>query len=462
MVKWILDKPRCALWAPMGSGKTAATLTAIDLLILTGDVKRVLILAPLRVATSVWPVEVGEWAHLRDLRVSKILGTPKQRGDACYPIADADIYVSNYENIEWLVAVYDMAGVPWPYDMIVCDESVKLKSFRTRQGGKRARALSTVAYKAKRWLNLTGLPAPSGVIDLWGQSWYQDRGARLGLSFRAFSERWFSQGFSPPGVPPPLIPLAHALDEVKGILSDINLAVQLDFKVDKPIETDLYVDLPPAAMKQYKDMEKKMYAELDAGTVTAFNAGSAAMKCRQIAAGALYVDEKNSAFETIHDAKIEMLRSIIDEAAGMPVLCFYHFRHDLSRLQKAYPTARLLSTDKDVADFNAGNVALLVCSPASAGHGVNLQHGTNIAVFFSPDYSYDTRAQAIERVGPLRQLQAGFKRPVFVYNILARSTVDTLVITAAREKRAINELLMEARNASAGNATSLRAMPKAA
>lgn len=445
MVRWIMDNLRCALWAPMGSGKSVATLTAIDLLILMGEVKRVLIIAPLRVANSVWPVEVLEWAHLHALRMSKITGNARQRGDAAYPAKDVDIYVTNYENVQWLVGLYDVAGIPWPYDMIVCDESVKLKSFRTRQGGTRTRALSTVAYKAKRWVNLTGLPAPNGVVDLWGQTWYQDKGARLELSFRAFSNRWFSFGFAPPGVPPPMIPMEHALEEVKTILADINLAVQLDYQVDKPIETDLYVDLPAAAMKQYRDMERKMYAELDAGIVTAFNAGSAAMKCRQIAAGALYTDEKKQVYETLHDAKIEMLRSILDESGGMPLLVFYHFRSDLSRLQKAFPECRVLKNDRDVTAWNASEIPMGLLHPASAGHGLNLQYGGNIGVFFTPDYSYDTRAQGIERIGPLRQRQAGFERPVYIYNIVARGTVDAQVLTSGRENRAINEVLMEAR-----------------
>lgn len=451
-MQFMLARPRCAVWAPMGAGKTSITLSVIDLMFMLGMAKRVLVLGPLRVIRSVWGDESLEWSHLGAIRVSAIIGNETQRVSAMRR-PGTNVWTLNYEQIPWLIT--RLGNEPWPFDVVIADESVKLKSYRLMQGGMRARQLAQIAFdnlKARtigacRWFNLSGLPAPNGLIDLWGQTWFLDQGARLGHSFEDYKRRWFDEGGGAFGQRPN-IPKPYAQQQITAALADICMAVDLGFPVDKPIEKDIMVDLPTDAMKQYRDMERRMYADIKTGVeenrVLAFNSASMTMKCRQLAGGAIYIDKNNTLFEVTHDEKLLALESIINEAGGMPVLVFYYFQHDLPRLRKHFPKGRVLDKKSDEDDWNAGKIPVMFMHPGSAGHGLNLQHGGNICVFFAVDYAYDPRGQAIERIGPLRQLQAGYKRHVFVYNIIARGTIDELIIEAAQGKREVNELLYEA------------------
>lgn len=451
-MQFMLERPRCAVWAPMGAGKTSITLSVIDLMFMLGMAKRVLVLGPLRVIRSVWGDEALEWSHLGAIRVSPIIGNETQRVGALRR-PGTNVWTLNYEQIPWIID--RLKNEPWPFDVVIADESVKLKGYRTKQGTMRARHIAQIAFDdlktrtigACRWINLTGLPAPNGLIDLWGQTWFLDRGARLGDTFESYKQRWFDEGGGQHGQRP-LIPKPFAQQQIIARLTDICMAVDLGFPVDKPVVEDIWVDLPTDAAKQYRDMERKMYADIRTGVeekrILAFNSSSMTMKCRQLAGGAIYIDKNSTLFEVTHDEKIAALESIVNEAGGMPVLVFYHFQHDLPRLKRAFPKGRVLDKEIDEDDWNAGRIPVMFMHPGSAGHGLNLQHGGNICVFFAVDYAYDPRAQAIERIGPLRQLQAGFKRNVFVYNILARNTIDELIIEAADGKRDINDLLLEA------------------
>lgn len=453
-IPWLMDRPRCALWSPMGSGKTSIILTAISALRLTGQTRYTLVLGPLRVARSVWLEQALHWSHLRDLRISPIIGNETQRINALRR-EGANVWTINYENVPWLIE--KLKNQPWPFDTVIADESVKLKGYRITQGGQRARALSTIAFDdlkratkgAARWINASGLPAPNGLADLWGQTWFLDKGARLGNSFQAFSDRWFSYGPGAPGQQE-LRPMPYAQQQITEALADICLAIDVGFKVEQPNVIDIAIELPPNARKVYKDMERKMYADIRLEAeqadkrITAFNASSKMMKCRQIAGGAMFIDKDNVLWEKVHDEKIMALESIVDETGGAPVLVFYHFRHALPRLKAAFPKGRELVTKRDEDAWNSGHVPILFMHPASAGHGLNLQYGGNIAVFFELDYSYDNRAQSIERIGPLRQRQAGFNRPVLVYNLVSRDTTDELILESLKGKKTINELLIEA------------------
>lgn len=434
----ILDVPRCAIWAGMGMGKTTGTLTALDLLSITeGD--PMLVVAPLRVARSTWPDEAGKWSHLSGLEVVPVLGSPSERLAALR--VDAPVYTTNYENLPWLVEQW---GERWPYKTVVLDESTKVKGFRTRQGGMRARALGTVAHtKIKRIVELTGTPSPNGLQDLWGQAWYLDRGHRLGRSFTAFSQRWFRtkpNGFG-------IEPLPHAQAEIQDKLRDICLTVDARdwFDLKEPIVTNIFVDLPMKARKHYAEMEKAMFTQLDEHEVEAFGAAAKTIKCLQIANGAAYVGDGNDDWRVLHDEKIDALASIIEESAGMPVLVAYHFKSDLARLLKAFPAGRALDADpRTLKAWNAGRIPVLFAHPASAGHGLNLQDGGNILVYFSHWWNLEERQQILERVGPTRQMQAGYDRPVFVYNLVARDTVDELVIERVESKREVQNILIAA------------------
>ena len=441
MVDHLIANPRTNLLVPMGAGKTVSVLTAINTLSVLEDVFPVLVVAPLRVARSTWPDEIQKWPHLKHLTVSVITGTIQQRWKALD--TDADILCINYDNLEWLATA---CGDRWPFKMIVADEATRLKGFRTRQGTKRAKALARYAHATPRYVGLTGTPAANGLQDLWALAWFVDKGQRLGLTFKAFTDRWFQTIATTAGFTM-IKPLAFAQREIEDKLKDICLSIDLSKHIDmrEPIVNTISVELPKDARRIYDEMQREMFSEIRKGLdVAAFNAAAKTMKCLQIANGALYTDD-TGAWTEVHKAKIEALDSIIEEANGMPVLVAYHFKSDLARLQKAFPRGRVLDADpKTIKDWNAGKIPVLFAHPASAGHGLNLQDGSNILAFFSLNWNLEERLQIIERIGPARQAQSGHDRPVFIHNIIAKNTIDELVLQRVEGKREVVDLIMEA------------------
>lgn len=458
IIDHITKIPRSAVWSFMGSGKTISTLTAIDRLKLSGEIdKPVLVVAPLRVARDVWPGEVHEWEHVQHLRVVPILGSASERIAALQ--TTADVYTINFENLEWLIGLlWDR----WPFGMIVIDESTKLKSLRASvkkhpktgtefvsgKGAARAKALLKVLYqqKSSHIVELTGTPAAKGLKDLWGQIYFLDYGARLGNTYDAFSQRWFERDFDGFNIKPK----KHADAEIHEKLRDICLALKAEdwFDLEQPIQRDVYVDLPPAARQQYRDMEKTLLTDIEGHKIEAFNAGARTMKCRQMAAGACYIGDVNAPGERkwveSHTAKLDALEEIIEEAAGAPVLVAYNFKSDLARLLKRFKQARWLDQKSStIQDWNAGKIPVLLTHPESAGHGLNLQYGGNILVYFSFDWKVEPYSQVAERIGPVRQAQAGFKRNVYIYRIVARNTVDEDVIKVIENNLEIQDVLME-------------------
>ncbi len=356
IIDFIQSNKRCGVWASMGTGKTVSTLTALDHLSMVEDVFPALILAPLRVARSTWPDEIGKWTHTKHLKVSVITGNAKERQAALD--AKADIYTMNYDNLVWLT---ETCGENWPFKTVVADEFTRLKSFRITQGSKRAKALGRVAHtKVDRFIGLTGTPSPNGLADLWGQTWFLDKGERLGRSFSAFESRWFAKGYDGYS----LKPLSHSQGEIEGRLKDICLTVS-GLPVDEPIHNFIHIDLPPEARKLYRQMEKDMFALIEGEGVEALNAAAKTMKCLQLANGAAYFSDDNKEWKEVHDEKLKALDSIIEEANGAPVLVAYKFKSDLSRLQKAFPKARQLDADpKTIRDWNAGKIPTLLAHPA--------------------------------------------------------------------------------------------------
>ncbi len=435
IVKWIIAHDRCAIWSPMGSGKTLATLYALSSLALLEEPAPTLVLAPKRVALTVWPAEVAKWPNL-DLTCSVISGTERERLVALK--RKANIYTINYDMLDWLV---DALGDDWPFQTVIADESTKLKGFRTRQGGKRAKALGSVAHKyVRRFIELTGTPATQGVVDLWGQMWFLDKGERLGATHTAFLSRWFITGYGGWGHRP--CDFAHKQIEEK--IADLCVTIDCGFAVDKPVVRDILVALPPKARQLYDELERDMFIQLENATeITAVNAAALSGKCHQLANGAVYDENKDAT--VVHDAKLDALESIIEEANGMPVLVAYNFKSDLARLQKRFSGGRVLDTNpQTIKDWNAGNIPILFLHPASAGHGLNLQDGGNIIAFFSMTWPLEHYLQAVERIGPMRQMQSGHKRPVFVYRILAADTVDELIVQRWESNESIQSALMRA------------------
>ena len=438
----ILNNKRCALWASMGMGKTVVCLTAIDILQLI-DPAPVLILAPKRVAATTWPDEALKWNHLKDVTVTAVIGTPAQRIAALN--TPSTVHTMNYENIQWLIDYY---GDKFPYKTIIADESTRLKSYRSRGGSKRARALAKVAHKhVDRFIELTGTPSPNGLIDLWGQMFFLDGGARLGRSFTAFKDRWFKS--VQVGAQRHMVrmdPHDFAQKQIQDALKGMCLTLDARdyFDIAEPIITDVYVDLPAKARSQYQEMQKEMYLEIADEGIEAMNAASMTIKCLQIANGAIY-NEEGDGWHDVHNAKIEALESIIEDANGMPVLVAYHFKSDLARLQKTFTQGRVLDSDPEtIRAWNRGEIPVMFAHPASAGHGLNLQDGGNILAVFGHWWNLEEYQQIIERIGPTRQAQAGHDRPVFIYHILARNTVDELILLRRDSKRSVQDLLLEA------------------
>jgi SNF2 family DNA or RNA helicase len=445
-----LDVPRCATWAGMGMGKTSATLSSLELMYMCGhESKPALVLAPKRVAQSTWPDEAKKWDHLRNIEVAPIIGTEAERKLALRN-KNASVFTINYENLPWLMETLDGA---WPFGPVVSDESTKLKGYRSRQGSLRAKALGSVAHtKINRFIELTGTPSPNGLVDLWGQAWFLDQGIRLGRSFAAFQQRWFITMRGETHTT--MVPQPFAQVQIQERLKDICMTLEAKdyFDIKEPIVSTILVDLPARAREIYRGMEREMFANISGHDVEAFNAGAKSAKCHQIANGAAYIDPvadsdehpRAKQWREVHDEKILALESIIEESGGMPVLVAYHFKSDLARLQKAFPKGRVLDDNpQTIRDWNAGKVPVLFAHPASAGHGLNLQDGGNIVAYFSIDWNMENHLQILERIGPTRQLQSGYDRPVFVYFILARDTVDEQIKDRLEGKGTVQQLLLD-------------------
>lgn len=423
----------------MGSGKSLATLHGLaeadDII---GDVYPVLVVAPKRVATTTWPEEVRKWTDLTCQVIAQ--DTAARRREAALNIAD--INTINYENLPWLVEFY---GDRWPFKTIIADESSKLKGFRLRAGGKRAAALAKVAHKSVRYIGLTGTPTPQGLEDLWGQMWFVDGGKALGRTFGGFRSRWFRSiqvGKSKHALK--WVALPEAAREIAGRIKPRAITIDMSqyIKLDAPVVTVRDFDLPPDARKIYDEFEHDMVAQVNGLDLDAVNAAVVSLKCLQVCNGAVYDD--NKAWHAIHDEKLDILDEIIEEAAGMPVLVAYQFHPERDRILERFPQARVLDAKPSTqVEWNEGKIPLLLAHPASCGHGLNLQWGGNILVYFSNWWNLEERMQILERIGPLRQLQAGLNRPVFVYIVAARNTVEQAVIARIDGKKSVQDAILD-------------------
>lgn len=456
IVQHILDHARCNVFAGMGMGKSSGVLTAFDTLQISGLASRMLIIAPLRVARTTWPSEVEKWTHTRHMKIVAIVGTEKERLAAL--AQDADIHTVNYDNIQWLIG---QKQTPWKWDMVVADEVTRLRSTRSTQGSVRGKALLTVAFsQVKRWVGLTGTPAPNGLEGLWGQMYFVDKGARLGKSYSSFENRWF--GFTRANFKSEdyvrRVAFPHAQAEIQALIKDVCLSLDPKdwFAIDEPIVNNVYVDLPPDARKVYKLMENELFAQIKGYDIEAFSAAAKSIKSLSIANGAVYtgaddqVEKDISHWVEIHTEKLDAMESIISESGGGPVLVAYHFKPDLQRILKRFPKARHIKTVADEAAFKAGTVPIGVVHAQSIGHGVDgFQNVTSTLIFFAHWWAMEDREQLIERIGPVRQIQsghvtiAGRNRPVFIHNIVARDTIDEVVLERVASKRSIQDVLLD-------------------
>lgn len=446
MIEHLAEHPRAGIFAKMGAGKTLGTALAVsnaDLL----DEGPVLVMAPKRVANKTWPDEIRRWPQFSHLDIEPIIGTETERFAALGK--DRAIYTINYENIPWLVKHLGIAK--WKFRTLVADESTKLKNFRLKQGGQRSGQLARVAWapQVKRFIELTGTPSPNGLLDLWGQLWFLDRGERLGRSFSAYEERWFQKP-SRHSEHQKHKAVSWAQDQIQERISDICRTIDpVDYMppgtVPEPVHNVIRVELPKKARAQYREMEKEMFLQIREHEIEAVHAASRTIKCLQLANGAIYLNEDRTLWEPIHDAKIQALEDVIEEAAGAPVLVAYHFRTDLERLRKHFPYGVVFDDNPATEDaWNEGRYPLMFIHPASGGHGSNLQWGGNILAFFGHWWDLELRQQVIERIGPMRQYQSGLDRLVYIHDIVAENTVDEDVLLRHASKREVQDILLEA------------------
>lgn len=431
-VKWILDHPYCALMLDMGLGKTLSTLTALDDLIdVYGLPGKVLIIAPLPVARATWPAEIKKWAHTKHLTYSLVLGSSRHRLDALDQ--PADLYITNRESVVWLAEHYQKA---WPFKTVVIDES---SSFKSPQS-KRFRALKRLRPLMTRVILLTGTPAPNGLMDLWPQMYLLDEGKRLGKTITKYRQTFFHPGAASGHVVYQWLLNDGAEDAIYSRLADVCVSMKSADFLDLPKRTDsiIPVALGKREMALYQQLEHDFVLERtsEGGDIVAVNAAVLANKLLQIASGAIY-DEDGQVVK-IHDQKAKALHRIIDDAQGQPVLVFYNFKHDLTQILAEFPEARVLDVKAgDVAKWNAGNIPILLVQPQSAAHGLNLQDGGHIIVWYSLTWSLEAYQQANARLD-----RQGQKKPVVVHHLVAKGTIDEDVVKSLRSKaKGQNELL---------------------
>ena len=449
--EFVLSHRRCGLFLQMGLGKTVVTLTALAKMLYDEySISKVLVIAPLNVARDTWTREVAKWDHLSDLRLSTVLGTEKERVSALS--SDADIYVINRENVAWLVEWLAKNRKPWPFDAVVLDE---LSSFKSAKS-KRFRALRRVIGQAKVVIGLTGTPAPNGYIDLWPQVYLLDQGRRLGKTLSSFRNSYFTPGAHKGHIVYEWKLKPDGKRQIDDGLSDLCLSMKAEDWVHLPdiIYRETYVRMDEKERAVYDRFQRDRVLPLlnDAisdpenfeSLVAGDTAAIAANKLLQMASGDVY-DDAGKIFH-IHDRKLDALEDIVEAANGEPVLVFYSYKPGAAAIRKRFPDAVQLgdcgmSTPELIDRWNAGEIPLLICHPASAGHGLNLQEGGHIVVWFGLPWSLELYQQANARLHRMGQKQA-----VVVQHILCEDTIDQRVLDALQRKDATQNALLDALN----------------
>ena len=440
---FIIGHPYAAVILDMGMGKTATTLSAVNELMFDRfEVTKVLVIAPLRVANTVWSDEIEQWAELRHLRYSKIVGTPKQRKVALQK--DADVYIVNRENLPWLV---EQCSPYFKWDMVVIDE---LSSFKSWQS-KRFKAFMAMRPYMKRIVGLTGTPSSNGLMDLFAEFKVIDGGERLGRFIGEFRSRYFEEGRRNGNIVYEYIPMDYAECQIQDKISDITISMKVLDYLDMPelISTKKLVRMSEKEKEKYSQFKKEyVLSELDGLEVTAANAASLTNKLVQLSNGAVYSDDHTVV--TLHEQKLDALEDILESANGEPVLVAYWFKHDLARiigrLEKLKVKSRVLKTEEDIREWNKGNVPVGLIHPAGAGHGLNLQKGGHHLVWFGLTWSLELYQQTNARLW--RQGQES--ETVVIQHIVTVGTIDEEILKALENKDAQQERLIEAVKAQVG------------
>lgn len=435
-IEHIMKHSHCGLFLDMGLGKTVSTLTAVKKLIYEElDIENALVIAPKRVAENVWSTEIDKWQHLSGLKISKIIGNEKQRRAAL--AQKADIYIISRDNVAWMAGVY--GGGMLPMDMLIIDESSSFKNPRSL----RFKALKKTQAAFKRVVILTGTPAPNGLIDLWSQLFILDRGERLGKTISSYREAYFRPGKTNGSIVYNYNLQSGGEERIHAQIGDICMSMKAKDYLDLPKRIDNFIEIefPNKLKKQYDDFEKSQVLELISHheEISALNAAALSNKLLQFANGAVYDSDKN--YHVVHDLKLDALEEIIEQANGKPVLVAWTYRSDMERIlerMRAYKPVQL-KTEQHIKDWNAGKIQLMLMHPASGGHGLNLQAGGNIIVWFGQTWSLELYQQFNARLDRQGQTES-----VIVNHLIAKGTLDRDVIQAQRLKSSKQEGLMQA------------------
>lgn len=429
-IKFIESHLISALFLDMGLGKTSITLTAVnELLFDSFEVRKVLVIAPLRVARNTWCDEIKKWDHLRNIKYSIVVGTEKERISALNK--KADIYIINRENVDWLV---NKSGYKFDFDMIVIDE---LSSFKNHQS-KRFKSLMKIRPKVKRIVGLTGTPSSNGLMDLFAEFKVLDLGERLGYFIGQYRNTYFKPDKTNGAIVYSYKSLPNAEDSIYERISDITVSMKASeyLKMPELVISNYKVEMSDNEKKQYDEMKKNLICEIKNGEITVSNAGSLSNKLSQFANGAVYDDEQN--IVEIHSRKLDALEDIIESMNGKPLLVAYWYKHDLQRIKKRFDV-REIKTGKDIADWNKGKIPVALIHPASAGHGLNLQQGGSTLVWFGLTWSLELYQQTNGRL-----YRQGQKNTVVIQYIVTKGSIDEQILKALERKNKTQEDLIEA------------------
>lgn len=428
--EYILNHPIAAVLLDMGLGKSVITLTAIfDLTLDSFLVRKVLVIAPLRVARDTWPAEIEKWDHLKGLKYTVAVGSEVQRKTAL--MKRAQVYIINRENVEWLIS---RSGIPFDFDMVVIDE---LSSFKSHQA-KRFKSLMKVRPKVNRIVGLTGTPSSNGLMDLWAQYRLLDMGQRLGRFIGRYREDYFVPDKRNQQVIFSYKPKPGAEEAIYRLISDITISMKgTDYlKLPDLVINEVPVKLSEKEMKILDIMKRDLITTVKGEEITAANAAALSGKLLQMANGAVY-DDQGTVLH-IHDRKLDALEDLIEAANGKPVLIAYWFKHDLSRIQKRFEV-EVLSTSDSIKRWNDGEISIAAIHPASAGHGLNLQAGGSTLVWFGLTWSLELYQQTNARLW-----RQGQKETVVIHHLISKGTIDERVMKALNDKNNTQSALIDA------------------
>lgn len=433
--RFILEHPYCGLILDMGLGKTVITLTALFALALDYfTAGKILVIAPKRVAEDTWPKELKKWEHLIGMKASLVLGTKKQREQALAEAAD--VYIINRENVVWLVENHR-----WDFSTVVIDELSSFKSSKAQ----RFKALKHVRPQVSRVIGLTGTPSPNGLLDLWPQMYLLDMGQRLGRYIGGYRERFFLPDKRNREIIYSYKPKQGAEEKIYSLISDICISMKAADYLNMPerIENRVEVSMNAKEEKLYQSFERDMVLSIGEEELDAVNAAALSNKLLQMANGAVYGEDKKVI--SIHDRKLDALEDLVEAANGKPILVAYWYKHDLMRIQKRLPEARVIDTSKDITDWNHGEIAIGLIHPASAGHGLNLQEGGCTIVWFGLTWSLELYQQMNARLW-----RQGQKHTVVIHHLITKGTHDEDVMKALEKKETGQSALIHAVRARIG------------